>query len=495
VAASKATPTTSPAQTIPRKPVPPPATPARKFSYEPVVGNPYAETITTRSRNPLRAYPAANNRSSSPPYVPTGRAQSPEQIRPLSPGSIFANRGTQPAPPAMRNFAAVSRGIGSLKKASSTVKQASSTVKKALTPQHEPKISSPIAGSFQRGFPEGHPLAQEDVLPLNLVGLEVAQADTARYAQPAFQFPTGPGAGETATITATRADSYRRLTGEQATANTGSPSTSRPAPPATTPAPISKTVPRKAVESTFGNIMDAGMDDSWVPNPRAGPDRPPPAEKSFAWPWTKGKGKASAPEAPTDTSPPPTATDTPPPPPATNNLTAELNPFAALGSAAQMFKKQGQANQPLPSTSAPQNSAPPEASLVPKPLAPRHFNTSQAVQLASQAPLVPGTDFTQDLRDRRTSQHLRITCTACGKLIFAAAIASHRCAKPKMAEAEKAAFNPRFSQFFPASKKRGGEQGDRQVAREAAVEDERPEVFLDTYVQAATTVWRTVTRQ
>jgi hypothetical protein len=275
VAASKATPTTSPAQTIPRKPVPPPATPARKFSYEPVVGNPYAETITTRSRNPLRAYPAANNRSSSPPYDPTGRAQSPEQIRPLSPGSIFANRGTQPAPPAMRNFAAVSRGIGSLKKASSTVK-------KALTPQHEPKISSPIAGSFQRGFPEGHPLAQEDVLPLNLVGLEVAQADTARYAQPAFQFPTGPGAGETATITATRADSYRRLTGEQAPANTGSPSTSRPAPPATTPAPISKTVPRKVVQSTFGDVVDAGMDNSWVPNPRAGLDRPPPVEKSFA---------------------------------------------------------------------------------------------------------------------------------------------------------------------------------------------------------------------
>jgi hypothetical protein len=501
VVASKATPTPSPAQAIPRKPVPPPTTPARKFSYEPVVGNPYAETITTKSRNPLRAYPAANKRSSSPPYVPTGRTQSPEQIRPLSPGSIFANRGTQPAPPATRNFAAVSRGIGSLKKASSTVKQASSTVKKALTPQHEPKISSPIAGSFQRGFPEGHALAPEYVAPLNLVGLDVAQADTARYGQPAIQFSTGPGAGETTRITATRADSYRRLTGEQAPANLGSPSPPpaiNPAPPAANPTPSKTTVSRKAVESTFGDIMDAGMDASWVPNPRAGLDRPPPVEKSFAWPWTKGKGKASVPEAPTDTPPPPTPPPPSPPPPS-NHLTAELNPFAALGSAAQMFKKQGQANQPLPSTSAPQNSAPPEASLVPKPLAPRHvqpeFNTSQAVQLASQAPLVPGTDFTQDLRDRRTSQHLRVTCTACGKLIFAAAVASHRCAKSKMTEAEKAAFNPRFSQFFPASKKRGGEQGDRQVAREAAVEDERPEVFLDTYVQAATTVWRTVTRQ
>jgi hypothetical protein len=497
VAASRATPSPTPVQAIPRKPVPTPTTPARRFSYEPVIGNPYAETITTRSRNPLRAAPTANNRSSSPPYVPTGRAQSPEQLRPLSPGSIFANPRAAPAPPATRkgSFAPISRGIGSFKKASSTVKKASSAAKQALTPQHELKISSPIAGSFQRGFPEGHALAPEYVAPLNLVGLDVAQADTGRYGQPAIQFSTGPGAGETTRITATRADSYRRLTGEQAPANTGSPSTSRPAPPATTPAPISKTVPRKAVESTFGDIMDAGMDASWVPNPRAGLDRPPPAEKSFAWPCTKGKGKASAPEAPTDTPPPPSPPPPSPPTPPTNNLQAELNPFAALGSAAQMFKKQGQANQPLPSTSAPQTSAPPEASLVPKPLAPRHFNTSQAVQLASQAPLAPGTDFTQDLRDRRTSQHLRVTCTACGKLIFAAAIASHRCAKPKMTEAEKAAFNPQFSQFFPASKKRGGEQGDRQVAREAAVEDERPEVFLDTYVQAATTVWRTVTRQ
>lgn len=486
VAASRATPSPTPVQAIPCKPVPTPTAPARRFSYEPVVGNPYAEPVATnRSRNALRAYPAANNRSSSPPYVPTGRAQSPEQLRPFSPGSIFANPRAAPAPPpATRkgSFAPISRGIGSFKKASSTVKKASSAAKQVLTPQHELKISSPIAGSFQRGFPEGHALAPEYVAPLNLVGLDVAQADTARYGQPAIHFPTGPGAGEPTRITATRADSYRRLTGEAAPANLGSPSP----PPVASPAPSKTSVPRKAVESTFGDIMDAGMDDSWVPDPRAGLDRPPPVEKSFAWPWTKGKGKASAPEAPTDT---------PPPPPATNNLTAELKPFAALGSTAQMFKKQGQANQPLLSTSAPQNSAPPEASLVPKPLAPRHFNTSQAVQLASQAPLVPGTDFTQDLRDRRTSQHLRITCTACGKLIYAAAIASHHCAKPKMTEAEKAAFNPRFSEFFPACKKRGAEQGGKQVAREAAVEDERPEVFLDTDVQAATTVWRTVTRQ
>jgi hypothetical protein len=42
----------------------------------------------------------------------------------------------------------------------------------------------------------------------------------------------------------------------------------------------------------------------------------------------------------------------------------------------------------------------------------------------------------------------RVTCTDCGKTIFTAASYSHRCAKPKMTAEEKAAFNPRFSEFF-----------------------------------------------
>ena len=43
VAASKATPTPTPAQATPPKPVPSPTVPARKFSYEPVAGKPYAD--------------------------------------------------------------------------------------------------------------------------------------------------------------------------------------------------------------------------------------------------------------------------------------------------------------------------------------------------------------------------------------------------------------------------------------------------------------------
>jgi hypothetical protein len=463
VAASKATPTPTPAQAIPRKPVPTPTTPARRFSYEPVVGNPYAEPVaTTRSRNPLRAAPAANNRSSSPPYVPGARAQSPEQLRPLSPGSIFANGGTPPAPPHARkgSLAAISRGVGSLKKASSTVKQASATVKNALTPQHEPKISSPIPGSFQRGFPPGHVLAQQgDVAPLNLVGLEVAQADTAKYAQPAFQFATGPGAGETARVTATRADAYTRLTGEAAPANLGSPT----APPATSPAATKKTTPRKVVNSTFGDVIDAGMDASWASDPR--------------------DGKVSTP------------TDTPPPQP-TNNLQAELNPFAALGSAAQMFKKQGQANQTLPSTSVAPAPTQPAKPLAPKPLATSAWTKTPA-QWASEAPPVPGTDFTQDLRDHRASQMMQVTCAKCTKVIPAVAIAGHRCAKPPMTEERKQEVrNMRISKMFPPLQfpSRCVKMGE-WAAKAGSSEDEAPEVFLDTYVQAATTVWRSVTRQ
>ena len=465
VAASKATPTPTPAQAIPRKPVPTPTTPTRRFSYDPVVGNPYAEPVAaTRSRNPLRAAPATNNRSSSPPYVPGARAQSPEQLRPLSPGSIFANGGTPPAPHHARkgSFAAISRGVGSLKKAASTFKKASSAAKQALTPQHELKISSPIAGSFQRGLPPGHVLAQEELAPLNLVGLEVAQADTARYGQAAFQFATGPGAGETARITATRADAYKRLTGEAAPANLGSPS----APSASTPASLKKPTPRKVVNSTFGGVIDAGMDVSWASNPR--------------------DGKVSTP------------TDTPPPQP-TNNLAAELNPFTALGSAAQMFKKQGQqANQPLPSTSvAPAPTQPAAKPLAPKPLATSAWTKTPA-QWASEAPPVPGTDFTQDLRDRRASQMMRVTCAKCSKVTPAVAIAGHRCAKPPMTEERKQEIrNMRISKMFPPSQvpSRCVKMGEWVAKKaEAEKEVEAPEVFLDTYVQAAQTVWRSVTR-
>jgi hypothetical protein len=346
VAASKATPTPTPAQAIPRKPVPTPTTPARRFSYEPVVGNPYAD------------------------------------------------------------------------------------------------------------------LAQQgDVAPLNLVGLEVAQADTAKYAQPAFQFATGPGAGETARVTATRADAYTRLTGEAAPANLGSPT----APPATSPAATKKTTPRKVVNSTFGDVIDAGMDASWASDPR--------------------DGKVSTP------------TDTPPPQP-TNNLQAELNPFAALGSAAQMFKKQGQANQTLPSTSVAPAPTQPAKPLAPKPLATSAWTKTPA-QWASEAPPVPGTDFTQDLRDHRASQMMQVTCAKCTKVIPAVAIAGHRCAKPPMTEERKQEVrNMRISKMFPPSQfpSRCVKMGE-WAAKAGSSEDEAPEVFLDTYVQAATTVWRSVTRQ
>lgn len=83
----------------------------------------------------------------------------------------------------------------------------------------------------------------------------------------------------------------------------------------------------------------------------------------------------------------------------------------------------------------------------------------------------------------------RVTCTDCGKTIFTAASYSHRCAKPKMTAEEKAAFNPRFSEFF---------QPRFTAARSEALgegDDERPEVFLDTFVGAAQTVWRSAKRQ
>ena len=262
VAASKATHTPTPAQAF--KSVSHMPVPARKFSYEPVVGNPYVdadqvdpatrywqnEAAATRARKSTRSSAAAHPRSSSPPYVPR-EDQNVDQPRAISPGSIFANGGAPPAPPATRKASlTISRGVGSLRKASDSVK-------KALTPQHRPKISSPVAGSFQRVG------AQEDAAPLNLVGLKVAQDDSPRFAQADFQIAAAQEAAERARIALARRDSCT-------------------APPFSA---LPKQVPRKVVNSTFGGVMDAGMDDSWVPNPRAGLDRPaPPPGQSHAWP-------------------------------------------------------------------------------------------------------------------------------------------------------------------------------------------------------------------
>ena len=490
VAASKATPTPTPAQATPPKPVPSPTVPARKFSYEPVAGNPYAdadqvdpatrywqnEAAAARARKSTRSSAASHKRSSSPPYVPR-EGQNFDQPRSLSPGSIFANGGTPPAPSATRKASlTISRGIGSLRKASSNAK-------KALTPKPQPKISGPVAGSFQREF-------AGELEPLNLVGLDIAQADASRYAQPDFQIAAAQKAAERARVASARRDSHTRLTGEStpvASPQVASPSA--PSGPNSSPAATKKAAPRKVVNSTFGGVIEAGKDSSWVPNPRAGLDRPPPPppEQNIAWPWSKGKGKGkvSTPEASTVAPPPPT-----------NNPPADLNPFAALAPAAQMFKKQGQANQEtLPTTPVTTATlAQPAAPLAPEPLAPRRpldtrcmpGSSMTATQWAAQAPRVPGTDFTVGIYDRRVSDMLRIKCTGCNKVIFAAAIPGHRCAKPKMTAEEKANSNPKFEDFFQP----------KFTKVQQSEEAEKPEVFLDTYVGAAAqSVWRSVTRQ
>jgi hypothetical protein len=103
-----------------------------------------------------------------------------------------------------------------------------------------------------------------------------------------------------------------------------------------------------------------------------------------------------------------------------------------------------------------------------------------ATQWAAQAPYVPGTDYTRSVFDKRASTALRATCAACGKVVFATAMCAHRCAKPKMTEEEKAAFDPDFDDFFQPKFAVNGAVG------------ERPD---DTYVEAAQAVWLSVTRQ
>jgi hypothetical protein len=100
-------------------------------------------------------------------------------------------------------------------------------------------------------------------------------------------------------------------------------------------------------------------------------------------------------------------------------------------------------------------------------------------QWAAQAPYVPGTDYKQSVYDNRASQILDATCAKCGKVVFATAMCAHRCAKPKMAEEEKAAFDPNFDDFFQPEFAANGAVG------------ERPD---DTYAEAAQAVWRSVRR-
>ena len=452
VAASKATTPTITAPSLMS------AAPAQPYSYEPLTRSPYVNSSILYWQDQVAAAAKAQGappRPLSPPYVPREEVQHQpgvakpsdrqSQIRPLSPGSIFANGGTPPAPPATRkaSLAAISRGIGSLRKAATTAKQ-------ALTPQHEPKISSPVAGSFHSRIPAGHVLEpQEDVAPLNLVGLEVAQADVPRFGQPDFKIAAAQEAAAHAKTASARAEAYEMLIGEP-TPDVAAPSTH----PAANSASPKKTVLRKVVDSTMDNFFDAGMDDSWVP---------------------ALEGKVSTPGAPTAISL------------QTNNVTVPKKPFAALVPAAMKIRTLRNANQPLPSTSVTQTPAPsamPEFNLaIPSLLQRTPAPTQAPLQVPRSATPAGKTGLAASLGTRGASYLPGVTCTQCGKVVDAVAVRDHRCGKKSASDRD-----PQPSDW-------SREQLYRSNFEEAGAEYTRSEVFIDTHIRAAYSSWRAGRRQ
>lgn len=446
VAASKVTQSPTPAQEAPTAA----AASSRPFSYEPLSANPYVGPVEAASirhwqeqataaeslRKARRESATTNKRSSSPPYIPREAAESLEQLRPLSPGSIFANGGTPPAPPAKgKAFKALSRGLSTVRKAS-------------LTPQHGPKISSPVTGSFQRGLPTGHVLEpQEHAAPLNLVGLEVAQAHSSRFGQPDFRISAPSQGAERALVASSRAEAHEKLTGEPAPA--AAPKVA--APPVTKP----KTAPRKVVNSTFADVMDAGMDDSWVPKPQAGQARVSTLQASNPTPL------------PTNPSPGP------------------RDPFSRMVSKPLRIRKQPATNTNLPSTSVAPASASdwpwaqkPNPTAAPKPLEQQRPTPTQ-----SPCPTPPTTGLAAALGARHASALLPgVTCTQCGKVVDAVAVPDHRCGKRSAAERDAQASDWSREEFYRANFGTGGEE-------------EEKEVFVDTYLRPAHTSWRGVGRR
>lgn len=448
VAASKATtPTISRAPS----PTPTPAASARRFSYEPsgrtyepLTRNPYVDSCVLYWQEQVGAagqQHGAPQRPVSPPYVPGQPAvaqpsDGQSQIRSLSPGSIFANGGTPPAPTAAKKASlTISRGIGSLRKATHAAK-------KAFHPQHEPKISSPVAGSFRRGIPAGHALEpQDDVAPLDLVGLDVAQADVPRFGQAELKIAATQEAARSSLRASARADAYAALTGEPTPATT--PTVAAPsAPPATNPAPPKKTAPRKVVDSAMSDFFGAGMDDSWVPDPRAGLDDPEPAA-------------------------------------------APKKPFAALVPAALKIKKLRAANNPLPP-----KQPTPAPSAVPKPnlVAPRPLQ--QPTPAPTQAPLqrprpetpVGKSGLAAALGTRGASYLPGVTCTQCGKVVDAVAVQDHRCGKKSASDRDPQPSDWSREQFYQSNVEPGEQDG-------------RSEVFIDTHIRPGHTSWRAGRRQ
>lgn len=495
-------PTSPPGHSIPRKPVPTSPSSGPNWKYNPLEGNPYSQDSAQQWVK--KSGSGSIRRDTSPPHISVWEADSPRRRKdshreaPLSPGVIAAAARTQAVK-------VLSRGIGSVRKAAQQAKR-------KISVSNEPKVSSPVPGSFHRGG-SGHVLeAQIHVPALDLVGLEQAQADKHRFGQADHTLADARAAGPTAMA-------YYHLTGElppQSPRVTRQPAPSTPVPaqnqtfaasvpPVTPVAPVAPLAtkpklpaPRKVVgqegrETVFGDIIAAGYDSSWATEPKAQSQA-----NASTQPRTQsnGKGKASMPRAP------------PVMPESFIPVPAAGNPFANsadLAPASLKVKKQSvHLDKSLPPSPAPGSlrrfTQKPPQSTTARPSHPTVngiANNSLANTLASngvrQVSYVPG-----------------VKCSDCGKMIDAVAVSDHRCGRraAQAVDSESTPTGPSREEVYAAnvqvnnvtipsqewSPATNWGKNCGEILHNWSEDDDSEDVIVDTFVRDGYTSWKGVMR-
>lgn len=366
------------AQSISRKPVPTPSAAEPVLVYTPVEGNPY-DTRTDSAQQ----WTASQFEHESPI-----RAAHVDVHEVVQQPEFSLSPAPQTAP------AKKSKATGVLSRGFGTIRKAAGHAKRSLATSDEAKISTPLAGSFhRRGL--NSPVVMET--PLNLVGLDVAQADVPRYGMPDHLLsPRAVGP---------RSDSLSWLTNEP----TPTQPTPAPAPPVAAPAPAApvpkRSKSRKVVndsdrETLFGDIIAAAQDSSWVEEAEA--QAKGPARGNDKAKCNVGGIRASA------TMPPSFAI------PAAGNPFARPHPPAVPASLRAPMQP-ANLDKSLPSSPAPGSMR--RQTTVHKPVQASHQHTSGI----SEALEADG--------GRRASYVPGIKCSDCGKMIDAVQVADHRCGR------------------------------------------------------------------
>lgn len=345
--------------------------------YIPVEGNPY----NSRSDS-VQQWTASQVEHKSPIHA----AQVNVHYVAQQPGFSLSPAPQTAATKKSKATGVLSRGFG-------TIRKATGHANRSLTTSDEAKISKPVAGSFHRSGLNSSVVMET---PLNLVGLDVAQADVARYGMPDHLLsPRTPGP---------RSDSFSWLTNEpNSTQPSAAPAPAPPAPPAASIPKFSKS--RKVVndfdrETLFGDIIAAAQDSSWVEEAEAQAQGPVRGEDKAE--CNVGGIRASATM------------------PSSFAIPAAGNPFARPHPPAV----------PAP-LRAPLQPANLDKSLPSSP-APGSMRRQTAVHNPVSAPRRHTIGFSEALEadgGRRASYVPGVKCSDCGKMIDAVQIADHRCGR------------------------------------------------------------------